>query len=126
MARKKAKTEKGQPSDEFRSLPPSPNQRRLPLFDMHDEDFEEILAEVAEKEPGIVRAELKRTSGVAQYGVDVEGFSEEQQSVLVILGGEIRAAGKIPRNASRTLAGGTRRVGELSGRAQQALSVSAR
>lgn len=65
-------------------LPPAPNQRRLPLHDMHDEDFEEILADVAEREPSIVRAELKRISGVAQYGVDIEGFSEEQNPVLVI------------------------------------------
>ncbi|TIX20905.1 MAG: hypothetical protein E5V35_31210, partial [Mesorhizobium sp.] len=84
MARKKAKTEKGQPSNELRSLPPAPNQRRLPLQGMHDQDFEEILTDVTEKEPGIVRTELKRTSGVAQYGVDVEGFSDEQKPILVV------------------------------------------
>lgn len=84
MTQKTAKTEKGKPSNELRSLPPAPNQRRLPLHEMHDKDFEEILVDVAEKEPGIVRAELKRISGVAQYGVDIEGFSEEQSPGLVI------------------------------------------
>ncbi|MDJ0931293.1 hypothetical protein [Breoghania sp.] len=84
MARKKSKTDKGQPSDELRSLPPAPNQRLLSLQETHDEDFEKILVAISEKEPGIVRAELKRTSGVAQFGVDVEGFSEDQKPVLVI------------------------------------------
>src|SRR5215217_3322275 len=84
MARKTAKTEKGQADEELRSRPPAPNQRRLPLFAMHDADFEETLADVAEKEPGIVRAELKRISGVAQFGVDVEGFNNEQKPTLVI------------------------------------------
>ncbi|RVC71057.1 MAG: hypothetical protein EOS81_11010 [Mesorhizobium sp.] len=84
MARKKAKNEKSQPSNELRSLPPAPNQRRLPLHEMHDEDFEEILADVSEKEPGIIRAELKRTSGVEQFGVDIEGFSDDQKPMLVI------------------------------------------
>lgn len=65
-------------------MPPAPNQRRLPLHEMHDEDFEEILADVSEKEPGIIRAELKRTSGVEQFGVDIEGFSDDQKPMLVI------------------------------------------
>jgi len=84
MARKTAKTEKGQPDQDLLSRPPDPNQHRLPCFAVHDEDLEEILSDIADKEPGIVRAELKRTTGVAQYGVDVEGFSDEQQPVLVI------------------------------------------
>jgi hypothetical protein len=84
MARRIEKTEKGKPSSELRSVPPPPNQRRLPFHKIHDEDFEEILVDIAEKEPGIVRAELKRVQGVRQYGVDVEGFAEEQIPALVI------------------------------------------
>jgi hypothetical protein len=84
MARNTAKTEKGEPSNELRSLPPGPNQKRLTLHDLYFEEFEEITLDIADKEPGIVRAELKRISGVAQYGVDVEGFSEDQKPVLVI------------------------------------------
>lgn len=84
MARKTAKTEKGQPDKELRSRPPAPNQRRLPLFNLHDEDFEELLLDIADREPEIVRAELKRSTGFAQFGVDVEGFSDEQRPVLVI------------------------------------------
>ena len=62
MARKTAKTEKGQPDEQLGSRLPTPNQRRLPLFDMHDKDFEEILADVADKEDGIVRTELMRVA----------------------------------------------------------------
>jgi hypothetical protein len=51
---------------------------------MHDKDFEEILADAAEKEPGIVRTELKRIYGVAQHGVDVEGFRTTRSPFWVI------------------------------------------
>ncbi|MBP6013488.1 MAG: hypothetical protein KBA31_14780 [Alphaproteobacteria bacterium] len=51
---------------------------------MHDQDFEALCTDLAERQPGIIRAELKQTKGVRQFGVDVEAFSETQQPVLVI------------------------------------------
>lgn len=83
MARS-VKKEKEVPDLDVLSRPATPNQRRLPFFELHDEDFEEILVEICDKEPGIVRAELKLIGGVAQYGVDVEGFDRQQMPVLVI------------------------------------------
>ncbi|RWA58063.1 hypothetical protein [Mesorhizobium sp.] len=86
MAKRKSnKTIKGGADPLLTTLPPATtSQRHLPLEKVHDEDFEAICVDICEKERGIVRADVKRTRGVGQFGVDVEGFSADQKPALVI------------------------------------------
>jgi hypothetical protein len=47
----------------------------LPLVDVGSKKFEELCRDIIDVEfPSISRKALKRTSGVAQFGADVEGF----------------------------------------------------
>ena len=64
--------------------PPSTAARYLPLNEMQDEHFEFICIDIAEREPEVAQADLKRFRGVEQFGADVEGFSTEHVPVLVI------------------------------------------
>ncbi len=64
--------------------PPSTATRYLPLNEMQDEHFEFICIDIAEREPEVAQADLKRSRGVEQFGADVEGFSTEHVPVLVI------------------------------------------
>ncbi len=64
--------------------PPNAAARFLPLNEMLDENFEFICIDIAEREPEVVQADLKRSRGVEQFGADVEGFSIEHVPVLVI------------------------------------------
>ncbi|WP_020486308.1 hypothetical protein [Rhizobium leguminosarum] len=76
---------KGAPTASLAQLPP-PNTaaRYLPLNEMLDENFEFICIDIAEREPEVAQADLKRSRGVEQFGADVEGFSTEHVPVLVI------------------------------------------
>ncbi len=56
----------------------------LPLQEIHDEDFEDLCVELTEREAGVTRAELKRSRGVAQFGVGVEGFDRKQAPSVVL------------------------------------------
>lgn len=64
--------------------PPNTAARFLPLNEMQDEYFEFICIDIAEREPEVAQADLKRSRGVEQFGADVEGFSTEHVPVLVI------------------------------------------
>ncbi|MBX4865328.1 hypothetical protein HJA86_36505 [Rhizobium bangladeshense] len=64
--------------------PPNTTARFLPLNEMQDEYFEFICIDIAEREPEVAQADLKRSRGVEQFGADVEGFSTEHVPVLVI------------------------------------------
>ncbi|TQN58201.1 hypothetical protein FLX27_26400 [Agrobacterium tumefaciens] len=64
--------------------PPNTAARYLPLNEMQDEHFEFICIDIAEREPEVAQADLKRSRGVEQFGADVEGFSTEHVPVLVI------------------------------------------
>ncbi len=64
--------------------PPNTAARYLPLNEMLDENFEFICIDIAEREPEVAQADLKRSRGVEQFGADVEGFSTEHVPVLVI------------------------------------------
>lgn len=80
-----AQTVKGDPAPNIEALLPRRLQEQLlPLEGVPDDRFEHLCVDLAEREPGIVRAELKRTAGVRQFGVDVEGFDAAQAPVLVI------------------------------------------
>ena len=66
---------------------PSPHREELlPLVDVGSRSFELICRAVAARafEGLVVRSVLKRTTGVEQYGVDVEGFDRRQDPVVVI------------------------------------------
>lgn len=76
---------KGSPTSELARIPPhEPTARLLPLAQVHDENFEYICLKLAECEPDVVQAELKRGRGVDQYGADVEGFSAEHHPILIV------------------------------------------
>lgn len=64
--------------------PPTTAARFLPLNEMQDEHFEFICIDIAEREPEVAQADLKRSRGVEQFGADVEGFSTQHVPVLVI------------------------------------------
>ena len=57
----------------------------LPIVAIGSVDFEKFCRGLLRIEyPKVVRSELKRGRGVAQYGVDVEGFNEAQVSAVVV------------------------------------------
>ncbi|BCH63542.1 hypothetical protein RvVAT039_07580 [Agrobacterium vitis] len=57
----------------------------LPLVEIGSKDFEELCMLVLRDQfDGVVRANLKRRSGYAQYGVDVEGFDSRQDPFVVV------------------------------------------
>lgn len=63
------------PPRETISNPSSHRESALPLVDVGSRQFEELCREIVEVEfPSVNRKSLKRTSGVEQFGVDVEGF----------------------------------------------------
>ena len=66
--------------------PSLPREELLPLVDVGSRKFEFICRAVAARafEGLVVRSVLKRTTGVEQYGVDVEGFDRRQDPVVVI------------------------------------------
>lgn len=66
--------------------PPSDHREvLLPLVDVGSKRFEDMCCDLAlEAFPGVVRATLKRTSGVPQFGVDVEGFDDRQHPAVLI------------------------------------------
>ncbi len=87
MAKRNARAEtvKGNPDPDLLKLPPATrSQRLLPLQLVNDKDFEFICVDIAEREPEIQQADLKRVDGVAQFGVDVEAFSADHRPTLVI------------------------------------------
>ena len=70
---------KGAPNLDLISEFPSPDRNKpLPLNEVHDKDFENICVAILEAEPDISRANLKRKDGVKQFGVDAEGFADEE------------------------------------------------
>lgn len=66
--------------------PPSIHrQSLLPLVDVGSRKFEELCRDLLRKaHPELSRASLKRTSGVAQFGVDVEGFDDKGRPSVVL------------------------------------------
>ncbi len=57
----------------------------LPLVEVGSKDFEELcMLVLREQFPGVGRANLKRRSGYAQFGVDVEGFDGHQDPFVVV------------------------------------------
>ncbi|KSV76010.1 hypothetical protein N185_16310 [Sinorhizobium sp. GW3] len=76
---------KGVPKIGLAQVPPSTTPARLlPLHEVQDEFFEIICIDIAEREPDVVQADLKRDRGVEQFGADVEGFSSDHAPILVI------------------------------------------
>lgn len=78
------------PSDETRAgsiTPPSGHRAALlPLADVGSRGFEELCRDIVPLAfPDlVVRVALKRTSGVGQFGVDVEGFDELGEPAVVV------------------------------------------
>lgn len=66
--------------------PPSRHAHRLlPLVDVGSVQFEHLCTDLLRAAyPDIERVALKRVSGVAQYGVDVEGFDDMHRPVVVV------------------------------------------
>lgn len=58
----------------------------MPLVDVGSRKFGHLCLDIVKPAFGdlVVRAGLKRRSGVAQYGVDVEGFDERQDPAMVV------------------------------------------
>jgi hypothetical protein len=65
-------------------LPAVASWRLLPLEQLHDVDFEGLCSELVAAQPGVVRADLKRTRGAKQFGADVEGMGRDQRPFLVL------------------------------------------
>lgn len=67
---------------------PIPNRHReilLPVYHVGSIKFEELCCDVLRHaHPQIVRANLKRKSGLPQFGVDVEGFNASHQPEVVV------------------------------------------
>lgn len=70
----------------LRLTPPGAHRESiLPLVDIGDRKFEELCRDIIDIEfPSIDRVALKRESGVAQYGVDVEGFYSDGYPHVVL------------------------------------------
>lgn len=66
--------------------PPSRHRERLlPIYDLGSRKFEELCCDLLRKAfPEAQRSSLKRKSGVAQFGVDVEGFDPRGSPFVVI------------------------------------------
>lgn len=62
-----------------------PRERLLPVLAVGSIKFEELCCDLVRKEfKDAQRSSLKRKRGVAQYGVDVEGFDLDAEPFVVI------------------------------------------
>jgi tetratricopeptide (TPR) repeat protein len=66
--------------------PPGPHRERLlPLVSVGSVRFEHLCEDILTRAfPEVVRTSLKRTQGVEQYGVDVEGFDDNGDTAVVV------------------------------------------
>lgn len=82
----KAKEPQRGKTPETRIPPPSGHREDvLPLVAVGSKKFEELCRAILKPEfKDVLRVALKRTSGVEQYGVDVEGFDQLHDPVVVL------------------------------------------
>ncbi|WP_024707233.1 hypothetical protein [Martelella sp. AD-3] len=91
MAKKKPTNNKAREPQRGRTpetrIPPPPGHREdvLPLVAVGSKKFEELCRAILKPQfKDVLRVALKRTSGVEQYGVDVEGFDQQHDPVVVL------------------------------------------
>ena len=86
QANNKTKEPQRGPTPETKVPPPSGHREDvLPLVAVGSKKFEELCRAILKPEfKDVLRVALKRTSGVEQYGVDVEGFDQLHDPIVVL------------------------------------------